>query len=326
MLKNIAVYLCLLACAFLFNIFYFEWFSWILFLILICVPILSILISMPFMIKAAVNGVVIESNGVVNINSVFKVKLKSNANKFLFFPLIKIKLSTYSSLGNKNKNFRLSYCGNLGSGKPEVKLNFKKNDLTRHSASIRISKKYCRVYDFLGLFFIPVKSSVNADCLVLPREIRPKLLPDKNIMKIKTYKKGMTSSNDIYDIRKYRSGDEVKNIHWKLSAKYNDLYIKEPLLPVYYTTAVKPVYNDNPDANDDITARLIYVSNYCIKRHLSCCAVQSDGSIFRIHNQKTLFEYLRGLFENTPVENSQASDADISYYLIMQHGEEVQEI
>ena len=38
-------------------------------------------------------------------------------------------------------------------------------------------------------------------------------------------------SQEIFDTRYYRQGDLLKNIHWKLSAKADDLLVKEFSMP-----------------------------------------------------------------------------------------------
>ncbi len=51
MIRNIIIYLCLLTGTFLFSIFYYAWFSWFLFLTVVSIPIISLLLSLPFMIR-----------------------------------------------------------------------------------------------------------------------------------------------------------------------------------------------------------------------------------------------------------------------------------
>lgn len=52
MIRNIIIYLCLLTGTFLFSIFYYAWFSWFLFLTVVSIPIISLLLSLPFMIRS----------------------------------------------------------------------------------------------------------------------------------------------------------------------------------------------------------------------------------------------------------------------------------
>lgn len=57
MIRNIIIYLCLLTGTFLFSIFYYAWFSWFLFLTVVSIPIISLLLSLPFMIRSACSGI-----------------------------------------------------------------------------------------------------------------------------------------------------------------------------------------------------------------------------------------------------------------------------
>ena len=67
MIKSIVIYLLLLISAFVFNIFYFGWFSWFLLVLTIAVPLVSLLFSLPFMITGAVNGVLVFTHDSIKI-------------------------------------------------------------------------------------------------------------------------------------------------------------------------------------------------------------------------------------------------------------------
>ena len=43
---------------------------------------------------------------------------------------------------------------------------------------------------------------------------------------------------ETYDIREYRSGDSIRQIHWKLSGKLDDIMIREKSFPVDDTVLI----------------------------------------------------------------------------------------
>ena len=56
MIKNILIYIAVLAISFSFAVFYYAWFSNFLLIVVLCLPVLSLLCSLPFMIYSAVKG------------------------------------------------------------------------------------------------------------------------------------------------------------------------------------------------------------------------------------------------------------------------------
>lgn len=87
-----------------------------------------------------------------------------------------------------------------------------------------------RVYDLFHIF----RYDMDIDCSIKVK-VYPKIY---NIVKINAggkdiYQKSLSMKSnieDIYtlrDVRKYRSGDSLKRIHWKVSAKYGELFVKE---------------------------------------------------------------------------------------------------
>lgn len=44
--------------------------------------------------------------------------------------------------------------------------------------------------------------------------------------------------SEVFDVREYREGDSLKSIHWKLSARLDDIIVKEPARPADYDMAL----------------------------------------------------------------------------------------
>lgn len=115
------------------------------------------------------------------------------------------------------------------------------------SQAFEVCSEYCgyldlsirKVYlmDWFG--FLPVKKSLKADAHTV-------ILPDTFLSNVclqmkaehkdateswSTLKKGNDQS-ELFALREYIPGDHLKQIHWKLSAKKNQLIVKEPSLPI----------------------------------------------------------------------------------------------
>ncbi len=97
-------------------------------------------------------------------------------------------------------------------------------------------KKVC-VYDFTGMFSGKKRGKSEARIQVMPK------LHDIPVRLSQTVR-SFYGEADIYDehtpghdnselfsVREYRKGDRLQNIHWKLTAKQDDLMVKEHSLP-----------------------------------------------------------------------------------------------
>lgn len=87
------------------------------------------------------------------------------------------------------------------------------------------------VKDLMGLWFFKKNISEKKEFIILPNKI-PDVTYDRSVYEI-----GMTESeestkrgndfSEVSDIREYIPGDSLTNIHWKLTAKKDELMVKE---------------------------------------------------------------------------------------------------
>ena len=111
------------------------------------------------------------------------------------------------------------------------------------SQTILLQSSFCgRVYvqisrftllDYLGL--LPMKALVKADARLT---ILPDLYPMEADMTARpAYADDGTSNrrgedrSEVYQLREYRPGDDIRQIHWKLSSKLDELILKEASQP-----------------------------------------------------------------------------------------------
>ncbi|MBU5482289.1 DUF58 domain-containing protein [Blautia sp. MSJ-19] len=107
-----------------------------------------------------------------------------------------------------------------------------------HCGFVRIRVVEMRVFDYLGLFSAKIRIPKLARTIsVLPKiqEIDAEALTDLKSTK-ETEQEAVTAavgtdSQEIFDTRVYHQGDMLKNIHWKLSAKEDELMVREFSMP-----------------------------------------------------------------------------------------------
>lgn len=132
---------------------------------------------------------------------------------------------------------------------------------SRYAGRLRISVEECRVYDFLHLFCLTYRTVEEAEVLVWPMfaegEDTEELyaciegFPKEN----ESRKRGVEYNPD-YEVREYIAGDELKNIHWKLSAKQGKMMVRERLAAGKEKVNVLLPLGENLDENDALMESL----------------------------------------------------------------------
>ena len=318
MIKNIVIYLAILIGTFIFNVFYYGWFSWFLLLIVICIPFISLVISLPFMIIGAVNGITLFAKDKITVGDAFYLGISGKKRPIPFLPQIKIKLKVNNKFAKSKTKQILVYGGTLK--KPYY---HKVKNVPNHCGCIEADASYCKVYDMLGIFFIPIKINFHLRCNVMPKPKKPEKLDKNDIFSVVGYKpKSGGGYSESYDLRAYQSGDSLKNIHWKLSSKLDEVIIKEPAQPIYRQLIINAVFSDNCDENDDILARMSYVCRYIINKNEVCYCSFNGINASEIRNLDELERYFYAIYTGIGF-NECSVDKNCIYYSILPKNEEV---
>jgi uncharacterized protein (DUF58 family) len=94
-----------------------------------------------------------------------------------------------------------------------------------------------RLYDLTGLFYLTKKCTAASSVLVLPK---PEAIPVVLGENVRSFFGDADTFDDLkpgydpsetFDVREFRAGDRLQNVHWKLSAKSEALVVKENSLP-----------------------------------------------------------------------------------------------
>lgn len=112
------------------------------------------------------------------------------------------------------------------------------------AGNYEINIRRIRIYDLSGLFYLSKKSKEVANVLVLPDyypvDVRltegvSHFVGDAEVYD--TLRSGDDTS-EIFKLREFQDGDKLKNIHWKLSAKMDELIVRENGLPKACSTVL----------------------------------------------------------------------------------------
>lgn len=320
MIKNITIYLCVLLCAFGFNIFYYAWFSWFLLVAVLCLPILSLAVSLPFMINTALNGFVVFAKDTVAPDEDFFIGIAPKKKPAPLCPVFKIKLTTDNAFSGKRDVLKILYGGTFS------KAVFTKcNRLTKNCGCVRLCAKYCKVYDFTGIFFIPVKVCAQIKVNVISKPKKPSVLPNYENVAVLGYKPKIGGGfSDFYELREYQNGDSIKSIHWKLSSKYDNLIVREPSQPIYRKLAIRLIFCDDNDKNDDIIARFRYAVRVIVSGGRDCCVMCNRADFTALlYSEYDAKKYLESLYTGVPYKAYSPDKSKLVIYNIFDSGEEV---
>lgn len=109
---------------------------------------------------------------------------------------------------------------------------------TSHAALIECRVKRPRIYDAFGLIHFRIRNiSDKAKLLIAPVMSENSYIKgNQNIYIIDSDKYSETQKGDdssqVFEVRNYIPGDDIRRIHWRLSSKQDDLIVKEYSKPI----------------------------------------------------------------------------------------------
>ena len=207
---------------------------------------------------------------------------------------------------------------------------------TAHTAVIRTEIRSAYMYDFLGLFRFPLRirtrdtaqkpqnttasaaaasqehilrrnaTRLYADVTVLPQTHAPRgklrMWDNSQSTLIPTQR-----PSEQYEIRTYRPGDALRSVHWKLTAKVDDILVRESVEPQCSVLAIALERVRDPDASDLLYDVLDWMLRaLCVREHVQSVVVgwvMPDGRTCTetLYNLSRLDDfYLRMLSDAVP--------------------------
>lgn len=199
---------------------------------------------------------------------------------------------------------------------------------TAHCGTVRIAVSGVYALDDMGLFRRRLCPRTHLRVAVRPEPKPPKTLPELHLSQelgFRPVRGGVTEANEL---RAYSPGDELRRIHWKLSAKTGTLILREPVEPVKRKLLLRMELSGTPECLDDKLARLLWLSRYLLEKghpHGWQVLTAHGTAEFFIENEQTLYASLDALLDCTPARSGSVLDAQASaqqWYYIGGDGDE----
>ncbi len=171
---------------------------------------------------------------------------------------------------------------------------------TAHCGCVRYGLVRAWATDPLGLFRLPLRRPQAAAVTVWPKPEAPQPvppMPDALAADSLVAKPGGGYSEE-HDLRPYRPGDAVNAIHWKLSAKANEVIVREPLCPRGLRAALLLDARGTAAERDRAFARLLWLARALLAAGVSHLVLTfADGTIQAVPLQveDDLTDFLRRL-------------------------------
>jgi uncharacterized protein (DUF58 family) len=149
-----------------------------------------------------------------------------------------------------------------------------------HSRGIYdVGTVYLKAFDVLNIVSFHKKEDLNTKLKVYPKvhQINNLSGGGKDVF-INTFDKTVSTEDQftIKDVRKYRNGDSLKKVHWKLSAKHNELYVKnadtisgEELILFMDMNKNNYSYDELGKAEEAVVDISMSIINYMIQREMN---------------------------------------------------------
>lgn len=199
---------------------------------------------------------------------------------------------------------------------------------SKYCGKIEIKIKEIIIYDYFGIFKNRIDSNINKDLLILPKTFNVDIDLSKSHMDNlesplnSNMHKGIDNT-EIFGIREYIPGDNIRNIHWKLTSKLDNLIIKElgstveSSILIIWETSILNNKCEVPSVTDAMIEVFISISKSLVEQGQAHSIGWFDykSNSFRIEGINSIDDLsvlIRGFLEIEKKENSYSA---IDYYL-----------
>ena len=274
MLQRWMVYLTLLAGSLVYYWAHGAWLSGILLMVVLLLPWLSLLLSLPAMVSCR-GHLSAPEHVTKGVSALLRTELSGR------FPL--------PATGGKVKLQRLSD-NQLLSVAPNGSLP------TDHCGGYRLHSRYLWLCDYLGLLQLPIRIRDNFLFLVRPAPTLPQQLPDlSRYLCVNARPKSGGGYSENHELRLYRPGDSLRQIHWKLSAKTGQLILREPMEARQDDAILTMELSGAASVRDQKLGRLLGMSRYLAEnglRHRIFCYTGKGMVVLSVSNEAEVYSAL----------------------------------
>lgn len=293
-------YIALLVVAVVLHLAYGQYATHYMVIFLLCIPVLSLLLSLPAAISARTK---LYGGDVVRRGRKSRVRMTAGCGRF--FP---------PEIWNVTVEAQ-----NLFTGSTVTRRNIRLDDEdnrtmvfspdTSQIGVVRFRIKRAYITDRLGLIPIPVKKGGTASTLVLPDTEMPVPEPALIDRSVGILKPKLGGFSEEHELRPYREGDPLNLIHWKLSGKFDEYIIREPQevtrKEILLVADLPPLYEDHRS----VLEQLCYLNDQLISQQIPYTLQYGRESLY-IDSVNAFGEFM-GRILSAPMRVEKAAMPDV---------------
>lgn len=265
---------------------YREWLSWVFLMVTLGLPWVSLALSLPAMLTCRVE---LRCPNAVAVGD----SVPASCVTVCFFPAPAMKGRVRVKRLLTGKTWKVP----LGRELP-----------TDHCGSLEIQSKGLWVCDYLGLFTLPVRSKDKRILAVRPAPVALETPPDMSRYLVNAWKpKPGGGYSENHELRLYRPGDNLHQVHWKLSAKTGKMILREPMEAIRGLSKVTLELRGSEKELDQKLGKLRWVSLYLLEKevpHQIQCLTGRGMVNLEIAEEKDVLRALDTLLKNPVAEES----------------------
>ena len=260
MLHRRISYAALLLAAILFQIFFRYHLSTFLLALVVALPLLSLLLSLPGALGASLSL----ASG-PNLPRGGQARFTLSLTQRVGFPLppVKVKLGWANQLTGEGGRTACTLHPRDGQA------SFPLTVPSPHCGRLVCRVERAWACDLLGLFPLPLPGRAEAALLSLPLEGEvhlPEELDSPRSGGVVLKPRPGGGPGEDYDLRDYRPGDPLRSIHWKLSSKKDELVVRETLEPRQADLILTYDHFGPPEELDGVFDRLSTLSRLLLEK------------------------------------------------------------
>ncbi len=236
--RRIGYLVSLLGCLVLY-IYFTQWAAWVLLWWLIVLPVFSLLLSLPAMLTARFS---LDCPPKVGQGQKTVAEMKVQCR----FPIPPVRY-----------RLRVRHCI---TGQVDSKLD------TTHCGTRQLRAEQLRLFDYLGLFSRRVRETPMCLLTVEPDPVEVDRLPGQDRSDAALTPKRGGGFSEEHELREYLPGDDLRQIHWKLTAKTGKTVVRQPLEQQTGACVLTVLLRGEPADLDRQLGRLRWLSNTLVLR------------------------------------------------------------
>lgn len=290
MIKNWLRFIVVWAVCLVFYLAHRGWMSWMILLSASGLPLFSLVVSLPAML---LSRIIVSMPDAVELDSEQSMDIRLKCP--LPPPMWRVRIDVRHVLTGQTWRLQPGY-----------------DYPTDHCGAMYCHFSRGRVYDYMGLFFLPRKAPADVRVKVRPRARKPRKIPDmeKNIITYWRPKAGGGFSEN-HELRLYRPGDNLRQIHWKLSGKTGKLIYRESMERVSNRLLLCLVHGGDPRQLDTKLGGLLWLGMYLHEQELAY-DVQAETvegpRLWHVNCQQDLIQVVDALLCTLPLKEDGLSE------------------